>query len=166
MLAVAERGRQALPIAGRDVVDDDVSGDVLERPLGIASASWHRSSDGTGMGGGGTEYRSRDLAKLGQLITDGGRWHDRQIVSADWVRAMAQVHAQTPFQVVLRTTNGSVRLEVLDGSRSRPVLVVARALDTGGRGVAIVQAVSQDWGSTANSFGGKSVWAEFDRLAA
>ena len=71
--------------------------EVLERPLGIASAGWHRSSDGTGMGGGGTEYRSRDLAKFGQLIVDGGRWHDRQIVSADWVRAMSRVHAQTPF---------------------------------------------------------------------
>lgn len=71
--------------------------DVLERPLGIEAARWHRSSDGTGMGGGGTEYRSRDLAKFGQLIVDGGRWHDRQIVSADWVRAMSQVHAQTPF---------------------------------------------------------------------
>lgn len=72
--------------------------DALERPLGIEASRWHRSSDGTGMGGGGTEYRSRDLAKFGQLIADGGRWHDRQIVSADWVQAMAQVHAQTPFE--------------------------------------------------------------------
>lgn len=71
--------------------------DVLERPLGIDVARWHRSSDGTGMGGGGTEYRSRDLAKFGQLITDGGRWRGRQIVSGDWVRAMSQVHAHTPF---------------------------------------------------------------------
>jgi len=71
--------------------------DVLERPLGIEAARWHQSSDGTGMGGGGTEYRSRDLAKFGQLIVDGGRWHGRQIVSANWVRTMSQVHAQTPF---------------------------------------------------------------------
>lgn len=76
---------------------DRFAADVLERPLAIAASRWHRASEGTGMGGGGTEYRSRDLAKFGQLIVDGGRWHDRQVVSAGWVRAMAQVHAQTPF---------------------------------------------------------------------
>ncbi|WP_202843680.1 serine hydrolase domain-containing protein [Luteimonas saliphila] len=71
--------------------------EALEAPLGIRVSRWHRSSEGTGMGGGGTEYRSRDLAKLGQLIVDGGRWNGRQVVSAQWVRAMSQVHAQTPF---------------------------------------------------------------------
>ncbi len=70
---------------------------VLEAPLGIDAVTWKRSSDGTGMGGGGTEYRSRDLAKLGQLIVAGGRWRGRQVVPADWVRAMTRVHAQTPF---------------------------------------------------------------------
>ncbi len=71
--------------------------DVLERPLGIEKATWRNSSEGVGMGGGGTEYRSRDLAKLGQLIIDAGRWKGRQILPADWIRAMTQVRAQTPF---------------------------------------------------------------------
>lgn len=71
--------------------------DVLERPLGITAAGWQRSSDGTGMGGGGTSYRSRDLAKFGQLLVDGGRWQGRQVVAAKWVRAMTTPHAQTSF---------------------------------------------------------------------
>jgi anti-sigma regulatory factor (Ser/Thr protein kinase) len=73
----------------------------------------------------------------------------------------ALVHAHTPFMVILLVCEGSVRLEVLDGSQIGPVMVMAQALDTGGRGVAIVNALSRDWGVIANMSGGKSVWAEF-----
>jgi len=66
----------------------------LEAPLGIRQSQWQRSSEGVGMGGGGTRYRSRDLAKLGQLLLDGGRWNGKQVISADWIRAMTTVHAQ------------------------------------------------------------------------
>jgi CubicO group peptidase (beta-lactamase class C family) len=68
--------------------------EVLERPLGITQSHWNTSPLGVGMGGGGTRYRSRDLAKFGQLALDQGRWQGRQIVSADWVRRMLSVHAQ------------------------------------------------------------------------
>jgi CubicO group peptidase (beta-lactamase class C family) len=71
--------------------------DVLEGPLGIATSSWQTSSEGAGMGGGGTAYRSRDLAKFGQLLVDGGRWQGRQVVSAGWVDAMTTPQARTSF---------------------------------------------------------------------
>ncbi|MBB3342549.1 serine hydrolase [Luteimonas sp. RC10] len=70
---------------------------TLERPLGIAEAAWKRAPEGTGMGGGGTGYRSRDLARLGQLLADGGRWQDRRVLSAAWIDAMLQPRARTPF---------------------------------------------------------------------
>ena len=68
--------------------------DALEAPLGIAKVQWNRSSEGIGMGGGGTRYRSRDLAKLGQLAADEGRWKGTQVLPANWVRAMLTVHAE------------------------------------------------------------------------
>jgi len=68
--------------------------EALEEPLGITQAKWNVSSEGIGMGGGGTRYRSRDLAKLGQMIADGGRWKNKAVLSADWVRAMLTPHAQ------------------------------------------------------------------------
>ncbi|NID16471.1 serine hydrolase domain-containing protein [Luteibacter yeojuensis] len=68
--------------------------EVLEEPLGIAQAKWNASSEGIGMGGGGTRYRSRDLAKLGQTIADGGRWKGRTVLPEAWVRAMLTSHAQ------------------------------------------------------------------------
>jgi Beta-lactamase class C and other penicillin binding proteins len=73
---------------------EDFAAQALERPLGITDVRWGRSAEGVGMGGGGTRYRSRDLAKFGQLLLDQGRWRGRRIVSADWVRAMTTVHAQ------------------------------------------------------------------------
>lgn len=77
----------------------------------------------------------------------------------------AMVHAHTPFVVILCGFDNTVFLEVLDGSHIGPTLVVARALDTCGRGIAIVQSLSRDWGVTARASGGKSVWAEFDALS-
>lgn len=77
----------------------------------------------------------------------------------------AMAHAQTPFTVILCGFDDTVVLEVSDASRAEPFLVVARSLDTSGRGVAIVQALSRDWGVLSRASGGKSVWAEFDSTA-
>ena len=73
---------------------ENFAAQALERPLGITDVHWGRSAEGVGMGGGGTRYRSRDLAKFGQLLLDQGRWHGQQVLPADWVRAMTTVHAQ------------------------------------------------------------------------
>lgn len=62
--------------------------DALEQPLGITQVQWNRSSEGVGMGGGGTRYRTRDAAKLGELLRDAGRWQGRPVISAGWIAAM------------------------------------------------------------------------------
>ncbi|MCL6713910.1 beta-lactamase family protein [Pseudomonas sp. R2.Fl] len=68
--------------------------EALDHPLGISQVQWNRSSEGVGMGGGGTRYRSRDLAKLGQLVAAGGIWNGKRVISADWIRQALTVHAQ------------------------------------------------------------------------
>lgn len=78
--AVVERAT-GLPLA-------QFARDALEQPLGIAQAQWNRSSEGVGMGGGGTRYRTRDIAKFGELLRDAGRWQGRPVISAAWVAAM------------------------------------------------------------------------------
>lgn len=72
----------------------DFAADVLERPLGIREVKGDTSPLGIGMGGGGTRYRSRDLAKLGELALDDGRWQGRQVIPAAWVRTMLTPHVQ------------------------------------------------------------------------
>ncbi|QWZ08729.1 ATP-binding protein [Nocardioides panacis] len=72
-------------------------------------------------------------------------------------------HARTPFTVILRGDPTSLLLTVRDGSPLAPLMVIAQVMDTRGRGVAIVAALSQRWGSSTASDGAKSVWARFDR---
>jgi CubicO group peptidase (beta-lactamase class C family) len=36
--------------------------------------------------GGGTRLRPRDFLKLAQLMLDGGQWHGRPVVSAEWAK--------------------------------------------------------------------------------
>ncbi|HEY0197329.1 MAG TPA: serine hydrolase [Rhodanobacter sp.] len=72
----------------------DFAAETIERPLGISHVQWNRSPLGIGMGGGGTRYRSRDLAKIGEMVLDDGRWQGRQVLSKNWVNAMLTIHAQ------------------------------------------------------------------------
>jgi anti-sigma regulatory factor (Ser/Thr protein kinase) len=74
----------------------------------------------------------------------------------------AILHAQTPFTLSLRAFDATLRLEVADESNHVPSLVVTGSLDTYGRGMALVQALSRDWGVEHRTSDGKSVWAEFD----
>jgi len=74
----------------------------------------------------------------------------------------ALAHAGTPFTVSLTAYAGTVVLAVKDGSSASPVRVDAQVLSPAGRGVAIVEDLSREWGVVADTEAGKSVWAAFD----
>lgn len=73
----------------------------------------------------------------------------------------AVAHAQTPFVVALRRTKESVWLAVIDESAKAPVHSSAGPTDLGGRGMTIVESLSESWGSSTDPHGTKSVWASF-----
>ena len=60
----------------------------LFEPLGIANPEWETSPQGISLGGYGLYVRTEDIAKLGQLYLQKGRWKDKQLLPAEWV-AMA-----------------------------------------------------------------------------
>lgn len=71
-------------------------------------------------------------------------------------------YAQPPFRVRLRAFDQTLRVEVEDGTQAPPVRVVARIFAVRGRGIALVNVLSRDWGVITRTPSGKSVWAEFD----
>lgn len=58
----------------------------LFNPLGITDYFWQKYSNGTLQTGGGLYLRSRDMAKIGQLLLNGGRWQGKEIVSENWIQ--------------------------------------------------------------------------------
>jgi len=70
--------------------EDAYAEEHLFKPLGMRNYRWTGADrTGTVSGGWGLRLRAVDMAKLGQLMLDGGRWQGRQVVPAAWVRRMA-----------------------------------------------------------------------------
>jgi CubicO group peptidase (beta-lactamase class C family) len=65
---------------------DDYARRVLFEPLGIHDTVWLGRIGGIPAADGGLRIRGRDLAKIGSLYLNGGRWNGRQIVPEAWVR--------------------------------------------------------------------------------
>jgi CubicO group peptidase (beta-lactamase class C family) len=61
-----------------------------------AAVAWPRDPQGYHFGFGETKLPARDLAKLGYLYLNGGRWDTTQVVPADYVRASTQPHSNLP----------------------------------------------------------------------
>jgi CubicO group peptidase (beta-lactamase class C family) len=57
----------------------------LFRPLGIKKPYWDSCPMGINTGGWGLRVRTEDIAKLGQLYLQKGRWEDNQLLSESWV---------------------------------------------------------------------------------
>lgn len=65
----------------------DYAQEKLLRPLGIKDAEWVAGFDGEAAAASGLRLRPRDLARIGQLVLNDGRWDGKQVVPADWLKA-------------------------------------------------------------------------------
>ena len=54
-------------------------------PLGISQYSWLKYNDGSINTGGGLLLRSRDMAKVGQIVINNGKFENKRIVSKHWI---------------------------------------------------------------------------------
>ena len=54
-------------------------------PLGIAKPKWESSPQGITIGGFGLYVRTEDIAKLGQLYLQKGKWKGKQLLPENWV---------------------------------------------------------------------------------
>ncbi len=106
------------------------------------------------------EFVARELEahNLSQLA------NDVSLVATELV-TNALRHAGTPAQVCLTKIAQSLLLTVTDGSDSAPRPRHAAATDTGGRGLTIVEALTEQWGTAPGTpTAGKAVWASFSTM--
>ena len=62
-------------------------------PLGIQEYQWERHGDGLNFGAFGLWLRPRDMAKIGQLMLQGGVWNGQSVVPSNWILESTQVFA-------------------------------------------------------------------------
>jgi CubicO group peptidase (beta-lactamase class C family) len=69
---------------------------ALLRAYQRAAVAWPTDPQGYHTGFGGLKLPARDLAKLGYLYLNGGRWDGAQVVPAGYVRASTQAQSHPP----------------------------------------------------------------------
>lgn len=97
-------------------------------PLGIHNPQWHRCPRGWISGGSGLHLRTEELARIGRVLRDGGRWCEEQLVDAAWIDRMHgtwfQTGAEDPFDGYgLAVWRGPGNAWRLDGKYGQYVLV-------------------------------------------
>ena len=68
----------------------------LFQPLGITKYFWETCPAGITKGGWGLFLCAEDMAKLGQLYLQKGKWKGEQIIPESWVEASTQKRWETP----------------------------------------------------------------------
>ena len=134
--------------------------EALHGPLGIRTVEWQITPAGYAQAGGGTAYRTRDLATIAQLILDGGRYQGRQIISKSWIDAMTRAHAQIDD---VRGDYGYLTwLPTFDaGGQKYPAMAM---FGTGGSKVVVVPRLKAVVAITAESFGNRQAHALSEKL--
>lgn len=64
---------------------DRLVAEEIFAPLGITDFSWWHDAAGTPAVSAGLSLHALDLAKIGQMLLDGGTWKGRPVVSKDWI---------------------------------------------------------------------------------
>ena len=64
---------------------DEYAKKVLFGPLAIHNWEWMKSGNARPSAFSGLRLRARDLAKLGQVFLDHGRWNEKSVITPSWV---------------------------------------------------------------------------------
>ncbi|QYM78361.1 beta-lactamase family protein [Horticoccus luteus] len=68
---------------------------ALFEPLGISDVEWVTDLRSRPMANSGLRLRPRDMAKLGRLVLNRGKWKERQVVPAAWIDEMLRPRLAT-----------------------------------------------------------------------
>ena len=72
----------------------DYARDHLFWPLEIREFYWQKTPQGLPDTEGGLYLHPQDLAKIGQLYIQEGKWEDRQVIPKAWINASVELHVR------------------------------------------------------------------------
>ncbi|WP_321503918.1 serine hydrolase [Breoghania sp.] len=92
---------------------DAYAAKVLFEPLGIDSYEWISGKDGEPSAASGLRLTLPELAKIGQLVADGGKFEEKQIIPAEWLdvsfKPRAKVDDRTRYGYLWYLAGGDAR---------------------------------------------------------
>ena len=74
-------------------------------PLGITDVRWQTSPQGIDIGWGRMWLKPHDMAKIGWLYLNNGRWGNKQIVSTMWVEASTRIQIDATVLELLQISD-------------------------------------------------------------
>lgn len=75
----------------------DLTRTRLAEPLGFSVSPWTRDPQGFYFGGNDMLLTPEAMLRIGMLMRDGGRYGDRQVIDADWIRASTRSQTRSPY---------------------------------------------------------------------
>jgi hypothetical protein len=64
----------------------------LFTPLGISGMDWEEDPKGINTGGWGLRVKTEDMARLGQLYLQKGKWNSKQLLPEQWTEVATRMH--------------------------------------------------------------------------
>jgi hypothetical protein len=76
-------------------------------PLSIRGIDWDKNPQGINLGMIGLRLRTEDLAKFGQLLLQGGKWNNKQLIPSEWVKEATsfKIECDDPSRKIPRNLN-------------------------------------------------------------
>jgi CubicO group peptidase (beta-lactamase class C family) len=78
------------------LIPHDFAKKYLFTPLGISNTKWLTNYKGMNNGWGDLFLYPADMAKIGKLILDKGKWQGKQIISKQWIKKSLQTLSKLP----------------------------------------------------------------------
>lgn len=76
---------------------DQIAKEKLFDQLGIESFDFHSNSSGMLAYASGLRLTPRDMAKVGMLYVNDGKWNETQIIPSDWIEASVNPYLESSF---------------------------------------------------------------------
>lgn len=107
---------------------------ALFKPMSIQHAKWQKTPTGNIDTGGHLQLGLLDMHKIGLLVLNQGRWQGQQLVTADWIQQITNVHTSIPER---RETYGMLWWQTVIEHEDKPISMIY-AHGNGGNFIVIV----------------------------